>query len=324
MAELPENLRAAILMHYLEGATQDKIANTLGVHQSTVSRRLSDGIEFLRERLRSAGHRIPAALIVACLAPQTSMAAPSSFATSLAKISLAGFGEEVAGTSQIAWPASIAKGLSAILFLPLVAGVVWGELIFLVVLGVLSSYIFPRRPEWFRVICFTRQFPNIYEWPLFPFKRWTWQTPPREWQLWMAASIVIGIELVGAAVVSPALAASTQGSLLLMAAGFWGLFTGIRIWRRVRYCNGDLLHVENESDFPIDGALLLTYGLACAVLFAKLLCFTKVPFRLFIRRHSLLAAILCSIVWSSILVFGALLTLKRLRLWRIQGPVDPT
>ncbi len=323
LAELPEHIRAPILMHYLEGATQGEIANTLGVHQSTVSRRLSDGIEFLRERLLTAGVIAPATMLVACLTSQTAIAAPSSVAASLGKMSLAGIGAEVVGTSQMPWLASVGKGLSAILFLPLVAGVVWGEFIFLVVLGVLSLYIFLCRPEWYRVISYTRQYPNIYEWPLFPFKRWTWQTPPREWRLWMAASIVIGMELVGAAIVAPLWLGARQGSLLLIAAGFWSLFTGIRIWRRVRYCNRNALHVDNDSDFPIDGALLLTYGLACAVLFAKIAVSPK-----FLSVYSsadtiFWLAILCSFVWSTILVFGTLLMLKRFRLWLNQRQVDP-
>jgi RNA polymerase sigma factor (sigma-70 family) len=323
LAELPEDIRAPILMHYLEGATQGEIANTLGVHQSTVSRRLSDGIELLRERIRSTGIVAPATMLVACLTSQTAMSAPSSVAASLGKMSLVGIGAEVTGTSQMAWLASVSKGLSAILFLPLVAGVVWGEIIFLVVLGVLSLYISLCRPEWFRVISFTRQYPNIYEWPLFPFKRWTWQTPPGEWRLWMAASIVIGMELVGAAILAPLRLGTRQGSLLLIAAGFWFLFNGIRIWRRARHCNRNSLHVGNESDFPIDGALLLTYGLACAVLFAKLAVSPK-----FLSFYSsadpiFWLAIISSIVWSTTLVFGTLLTLKRFRQWCTQGRAGP-
>ena len=323
LADLPEHIRTPVLMHYLEGATQGEIANTMGVHQSTVSRRLSEGIEFLRKRLQNAGIVAPATMLMACLTSQTSLAAPSSVAASLGKVSLAGIGAEVAGTSQMAWLASVGKGLSALLFLPLVAGVVWGEVIFLVVLGFLSLYTFLCRPEWYRVISFTRQYPNIYEWPLFPFKRWNWQTPPREWRLWMAASMVIGMELIGAAIIAPLWLDARQGSLLLIAAGFWSLFTGVRIWRRVRSCNSNSLHVDNEPGFPIDGALLLAYGFACAVLFAKLAVSPK-----FLSVYSsadtvFWLAILCSIVWTTILAFGTLLTLKRFRRWCTQGRIDP-
>lgn len=323
LAELPEHIRAPVLMHYLEGTTQYEIASTLGVHQSTVSRRLAEGIELLRKRLHSAGVVAPATMLIACLTSQTALAVPSSVAGSLGKVSLAGIGAEVASTSQMAWIVSLGKGLSSILFLPLVAGVVWGEVIFLVVLGFVSMYIFLCRPEWYRVICFTRQYPNIYEWPLFPFKRWNWQTPPREWFLWMAASMVIGMELVGAAIIAPLWLGARQGSLLLIATGLWSLFTGVRIWRRVRYCSRNLLHVDNQSDFPVDGALLLAYGFACAILFAKLAVSPK-----FLSVYSsadtfFWLAILCSIVWSTILVFGTLLTLKRFRQWRTQGRFDP-
>ncbi len=113
-------------MHYLEGATQGEIANTLGVHQSTLSRHSSEGIEVLRKRLQISGIVAPATMLMACLTSQTALAAPSSVGASLGKRSLAGIGAEVAGTSQMAWLVSVGKGLSAILFLPLVAGVVWG------------------------------------------------------------------------------------------------------------------------------------------------------------------------------------------------------
>ncbi len=126
LAELLEHTRTPVLMHYLEGATQGEIANTLGVHQSNVSRHLSEGIEVLRKRLQIAGIVAPATMLMACLTSQTALAAPSSVGASLGKVSLAGIGAEVAGTSQMAWPVCVGNGLSAFLFLPLVAGVVWG------------------------------------------------------------------------------------------------------------------------------------------------------------------------------------------------------
>jgi len=98
------------------------IATALGVHQSTVSRRLSDGLELLRVRLRKAGFVVPLAVLISGIASQSAVAAPAALVSSLCKISLAGIGTaKVAGTSQIAWMASIAKGTLAAFFLPVVA-----------------------------------------------------------------------------------------------------------------------------------------------------------------------------------------------------------
>jgi len=68
LSEIPEDLRAPVLMHYLEGVTQSDIATALGVHQSTVSRRLSDGLELLRVRLRKAGFVVPVSVLISGIA----------------------------------------------------------------------------------------------------------------------------------------------------------------------------------------------------------------------------------------------------------------
>lgn len=267
LSEIPEHLRVPILLHYLEGATQSDIANDLGVHQSTVSRRLSDGLDFLRERLRQFGFVVPTTILLAWLTSQTAVAAPSSLFPSLGKIALAGIGTaNSAGTSQIAWLTGVAKGVAATLLLPVVAGIVWGELIFLFILALCCSYLGIRRPEWFRVLCFTRQFPNIYEWHFFPFKRWTWRKPPREWRIWMAASFVIGIELLGLAVLSPFYFALRQGTILLVVAGTWNIFVGVRIWQHVRNCCSDDADQHSEREYPVDGALLVTLASASTVI----------------------------------------------------------
>ena len=152
LSKIPEHLRVPILMHYLEGATQSDIAIDLGVHQSTVSRRLSDGLNFLRERLHKVGFVVPTTILLTWLTSQTAVAAPSSLSSSLGKIALAGIGTaNAAGTSQIAWLTGAAKGVAATLFLPVVAGFVWGELVFLFILALCGGYLGVRRPEWFRV-----------------------------------------------------------------------------------------------------------------------------------------------------------------------------
>lgn len=324
LSEIPEHLRTPIVMHYLEGATQSDIANTLGVHQTTVSRRLSEGLEFLRERLRKEGLVVPAAALITFFGSQSALAAPSAMSTAFGKISLAGVGTaQVAGTSQLAWLTGLLKGIVAILFLPIVGGVVWGEVVFLVLLLAAGCYLGWRRPEWFRVVCFTRQFPNIYEWPFFPFKRWTWRTPPNEWRIWMAASIVIGLELLSLAVISPFSFGLRQGSLLVMAAGLWHIIVGLRIGFRVRSCRKNALGYLPETESPVDGALLLTYASAGSLLFAKLCVMPMFISPFTIRDSFFWLLIVCCILWTTVLLFGAVLVLKRFQQWKSQRLTKP-
>ena len=45
LEELPEELRTPLLLHYLENRSQSDVASQLDVHQSTVSRRIQEGLQ---------------------------------------------------------------------------------------------------------------------------------------------------------------------------------------------------------------------------------------------------------------------------------------
>lgn len=324
LAELPEQLRTPIVMRFLEGATQADVATTLGIHQSTVSRRLSDGIECLRESLRKAGLIVPATVLTSWLAGQSAMAASPTLTSSIGKIGLAGVGTtsgvQLAGGNFAAALAGVSKAVFALLFVPLVAGIMWGEVVFLLVQAAWCCYLGLRRPEWVRVLCFTRQFPNIYEWPFFPFARWTWRTPPREWRIWMTVYFITGIEILGLFAL-PWEAPKRVWLLLLVTAG-WNLFMGVRIGMRVRRCLALVPDVLEENDLPVDGALLLTYTLAGVVLIAKL---SASPW--FLTQPDNGAGlfwlnVVCAISWATVLTWGAVLVFGRYRRWREQGTVS--
>jgi RNA polymerase sigma factor (sigma-70 family) len=53
LVDLPDELRLPLIEHYLRGRSQADVAATLDVNQSTVSRRLRDGVEQLRRCWRS-------------------------------------------------------------------------------------------------------------------------------------------------------------------------------------------------------------------------------------------------------------------------------
>lgn len=323
LLEIPEQLRTLILLHFIEGVTQKEIASAIGVHQSTVSRRLLEGVGLLREKLQKAGVVVSASILIACFESQPAVASTSTLATSLAKISLASFGSvKVTGISQFAWAATLAKGAIAMLFLPILAGVVLGEVFFLISFAALSCYIGLRRPEWLRIFCYTTQFPNIYEWSFFPFKRWAWVTPPNDWRVWMVASMAIGIELLTFSIVAPVSFGLQHGSLLLMSAGLFLVFTSARIWKSAHCCTRDSLEGSLAPTPLVDGVLLFTYASGLLTVFAKLCVLPFFISNLGVWDKTLWQIILCAIVWATILVFGSLLVLRRFKQWRFQPPMD--
>ncbi|MHB9106796.1 MAG: RNA polymerase sigma factor [Armatimonadota bacterium] len=91
LAALPEELRAPILLHFLEGRTQAETAAALGVNQSTVSRRLEKGLEALRGQLKHSGVMVSLAALAVLLSEHAAVAAPPSLITTLGKMAIAGF-----------------------------------------------------------------------------------------------------------------------------------------------------------------------------------------------------------------------------------------
>jgi RNA polymerase sigma factor (sigma-70 family) len=67
LARLPERPRAALVLCYLEGATQDEAARQLGWSSATLRRRLEQGRHLLRVRLARRGLTLSAALLGALL-----------------------------------------------------------------------------------------------------------------------------------------------------------------------------------------------------------------------------------------------------------------
>src|SRR5262249_59370531 len=79
LGELPEIYRAALVLCYLEGATQEEAARRLGCPLATVRTRVARGRKLLRERLASHGLTLStaglAALLIASAAPAAAPAA---------------------------------------------------------------------------------------------------------------------------------------------------------------------------------------------------------------------------------------------------------
>ncbi len=63
LTELPEELRALLVDHYLMGKSQVELAERTGLSAATISRRVHQGLEELRERLKLKGiYALPAVL----------------------------------------------------------------------------------------------------------------------------------------------------------------------------------------------------------------------------------------------------------------------
>jgi RNA polymerase sigma factor (sigma-70 family) len=92
LAALPEDLRAPVLLHFLEGRTQSEVAAALGINQSTVSRRLEKGLEALRGQLKRSGVLVSLAALGVLLSEHAAVAAPPSLTAALGKMAIAGIG----------------------------------------------------------------------------------------------------------------------------------------------------------------------------------------------------------------------------------------
>ena len=110
---LPEELRAPVILHFLEGESQPSIAARLGVNQSTVSRRLKRGVAELRKRLEKAGVVVSVAALVTILAASPAQAAPAALTATLGKIGLAGVGKAASATAASHAPLLVVSGVAS-------------------------------------------------------------------------------------------------------------------------------------------------------------------------------------------------------------------
>jgi len=125
---LPELYRVPLILHHLEGRTQEEAAALLGVRTGTLSARLARAREMLRERLGSRGAVCSTTLLVGLLPERALAALPGSFAASTAKAAaLAAAGKAAAAGLVSAQAAALTEGVLKAMFwikVKLVAGIV--------------------------------------------------------------------------------------------------------------------------------------------------------------------------------------------------------
>ncbi len=90
LAKLPDEFREPLVQHFLLGRSQVQIAENLHIGQATVSRRIQEGIERLREHLKNAGVVCGSAALSTMIVKNASAAVPARLSASLAKMAMAG------------------------------------------------------------------------------------------------------------------------------------------------------------------------------------------------------------------------------------------
>lgn len=98
LAELPDEARTLLVRHFLMGKTQCQLAAEMGASPATVCRKIKQGVQTLRERLRGKGIVVAVAALVTLLREHGAAAAavPVELAHELGKITMLSGGKPLA------------------------------------------------------------------------------------------------------------------------------------------------------------------------------------------------------------------------------------
>lgn len=88
LGSIDDGLRAVLVLRFLEGQTQEEIAQETGMSQPTVHRRIAQALEGLHQELRRRGVEAPALLLPAALEQAASMRPPEALLQGLGKLAL--------------------------------------------------------------------------------------------------------------------------------------------------------------------------------------------------------------------------------------------
>ena len=318
---LPEELRTPLILHFLESRSQSAVAVQLGVHQSTVSRRIQEAIEVLRVRLRESGFVMAIAPLSSLLAAHAGQAADPHLLASLEKIALAGIsstatGNAIGGVGTLfAKLSTWGKALTAIvspLIVQLVLGGWWG---FAWAMAVLS-YIAWRRPKWHEELSLAMGGKG-YGYEFFPLARWTWTTPPPGWRKAILQAIMGSVMMwcvaIALLIPQPWNAMGLGWAAMMMVYGAVPLMTALRIWLRVRTCPADARKQPEPLPPPPD-----TIGVVQSIGMAVAMTLCAVSFALWhIRRGqprewlALLLVFLIALVWAYVDVVEKVWSFRR-------------
>jgi RNA polymerase sigma factor (sigma-70 family) len=265
--DLPEELRTAIILHFLENRPQSEVAARLGVHQSTISRRIQEALDALRARLRESGLVMAVAPLASLLATHAHSTADPHLLASLAKIALAGIGSTATGKAIGGVGIVLAKlstwgkalgALAAPVFVQLLLGGWWGFLLAVVFL----VYIAWRQPKWHEELSIA-MVGRGYHYEFFPLARWTWTTPPAGWRKAIIQALIASAVMGVLAVASVSQFAIGWAAMMALYTAM-PLSTAIRIWIRVQACPaGTKDQGPSSTVAPPDGITIVQHACSC-------------------------------------------------------------
>ena len=122
LADLPEKYRLPLLLHHLEGRTQEETAALLGCGLSAVAMRLNRGRQMLRDRLVKRGAVLSAAALVGLLGTQSAAGASPLFVGCAAKAATTALLGQLATTTAVHNPIMqliIAMALAFLMYMAL-------------------------------------------------------------------------------------------------------------------------------------------------------------------------------------------------------------
>ncbi len=234
LTELPDELHLPMMLHFFGGRSQRDVAIQLGLNQSTISRRMQDALQFLRERLTKAGYAATAPAVMVLM--QDRAAAAAEYGLPLVDASNTA-GHIVISTTL----ASAFKGAFAVL-LPVLGYLLFGGWISLLVALGITVTVARKRPIWFSELMSTPGSDDIYRRPTFMLRQWDWVSPPNDWRLEVRGSFAWSVLFLVLAIVfatgTPQVPWGTVMSGLAIAIGY--LAHAIRLIRRVNLVSPSL------------------------------------------------------------------------------------
>ncbi|MBI5723609.1 MAG: sigma-70 family RNA polymerase sigma factor [Planctomycetes bacterium] len=118
LSRLPEKYRIPVILHHLEGRSQEDVANLLGSKVSTITSHLNRGRQMLRDRLMKTGTAVSAAGLATAMANQAAAGVSPAFVASVTKMAVfMAAAKTVATGAASAEIVAISKGLLNMMFI---------------------------------------------------------------------------------------------------------------------------------------------------------------------------------------------------------------
>lgn len=120
LSQLFEPTRSLLVDHFLGGKTQRQLAQETQTSAATVSRRIKQGLQELRQHLKTSGLVVAGSALTSMLTSQTALAAPPPVVAELGKMAMisgnpSAFGTGGIGTGGLTIKAGIAAGGVAVI-----------------------------------------------------------------------------------------------------------------------------------------------------------------------------------------------------------------